>query len=60
MAWNYKALYEEARRLLEEQIDRHEVSCGCQDKGDPMVEGPCPGVVKARKFLDQTVRKVES
>lgn len=58
MAWNYKALFEEAFKLLKEQIDRHEVSCGCQDVEDGIekggvVEGPCPGLMEAKKFIKQ-------
>jgi hypothetical protein len=55
---NWKSLFLEARKMLEEEVDRHEVGCGCQDGGDPVVEGPCPGLPENKKFLERTAQFV--
>lgn len=63
MAWNYKALFKTAFEHLKVQVDRHDVGCGCQEEEDSVkrggcVEGPCPGLMEAKKFIAQVERKV--
>jgi len=53
---NYRALLFEARKLIEDEVTRHENSCGCQDVEDGIekggvVEGPCPGLPEQKAFL---------
>lgn len=57
---DWKALFLEARKLLQEEADQHLNGCGCRDVGDPVVEGPCPGVVEREKFLKKTAKVVPS
>ena len=56
---DWRALFEEARALIDEEVRRHEVGCGCQDKDDPVVEGPCPGLKEQKGFLKRTKRLVK-
>lgn len=59
MPWNWKALFEEAHRLLKAEVERHEAGCGCQDIDPGVVEGPCPGLPEAKKFLEKCERIVK-
>lgn len=59
MKRNWKALFLEARTLVEDEVNRHRNSCGCQDVDDGIekggvVEGKCPGLQEAQDFLQKT------
>lgn len=54
MGHDLKFLYEEARSLLKEQIDRHIERCGCLDEAS---DGPCPGVLASVAFLKATEKR---
>lgn len=56
---NWKRLFETARSLLSDEDIRHDNSCGCQDDGDTVVEGPCPGLKERKRFLERTARFVK-
>jgi hypothetical protein len=56
---NWRALFREARKLIENEVTLHENSCGCQDVDDGVekggvVEGPCPGLPESKAFLKKT------
>lgn len=54
----WKALFLEARKLIEEEAKYHAAGCGCRDEGDTIVEGPCPGVLENEEFLKKTAKHV--
>jgi len=56
--WNYETLFKDCFKILKDQIDRHDVSCGCQDGKDAGSEGLCPGLKEAKKFIDKVERLV--
>lgn len=55
---DWKALFLEARKLIEEEVKLHAAGCGCRDEGDTVVEGPCPGVVENEEFLKKTAKLI--
>lgn len=62
---NWKALFLEARKLIQDDTDRHHNACGCQDEFDRIenggvVEGMCPGLKAMQDFLKKTQHLVGS